>query len=89
MRITTVGLFLLLFPALVWAGTFRDDFNDGNFAGWQEADFGENGTVTAKNGELMVRNLQSSKFANKQMMARKPENVANLLKGGMSWWRGR
>jgi hypothetical protein len=34
MRISTVGLCLLLFPALVWAGTFRDDFEDGDLKGW-------------------------------------------------------
>jgi hypothetical protein len=34
MRIAMVGLYLLLFPALVWAGTFKDNFNDNNDEGW-------------------------------------------------------
>lgn len=34
MRLTTIGICLLLLPALVWAGTWQDDFRDGDTKGW-------------------------------------------------------
>ena len=33
MRLVAV-LFLFLLPVSVWAGTFTDDFEDGDWAGW-------------------------------------------------------
>lgn len=36
-----IGLCLLLFPALVCAGTWQDDFSDGNFDGWLKTFAGE------------------------------------------------
>ncbi len=60
MRITTVGLCLLLFPALVWAGTLVDDFSDGNFDEWTPISFVEGeGQWKVEDGKLMVTRLSN------------------------------
>ncbi|MFQ6042235.1 MAG: family 16 glycoside hydrolase, partial [Candidatus Poribacteria bacterium] len=60
MRIATVALCMLLFSALVWAGIFRDDFEDGDLDGWQLADEGGDGKAEERGGELMVTDVNRS-----------------------------
>jgi hypothetical protein len=48
---------ILLFPTLVWAGTWRDDFEDGDLNGWEEFDLGGDGKVEEKEGELVVTDI--------------------------------
>ncbi|MBM3241642.1 hypothetical protein FJZ31_35640 [Candidatus Poribacteria bacterium] len=55
MKITMVSLCMLLFPVLVWAGTLRDDFSDGNFDGWTLISFVEDGgQCTVEKGKLVI-----------------------------------
>ena len=54
MRVTMIGLCLLLFSALVWAGTLTDDFSDGNTDGWQKSDpWGMGASWQVENGKLV------------------------------------
>ncbi|MFQ6043663.1 MAG: family 16 glycoside hydrolase, partial [Candidatus Poribacteria bacterium] len=53
-----VTLMLLVDSAL--AGTFRDDFEDGNLNGWEEFDLGRDGKVEEKGGELVVTDTNRS-----------------------------
>ena len=53
MRVAMVGLCLLLFSALAWAGTLKDNFDDENFYGWQIGNVnGGSSTWVVKDGVL-------------------------------------
>lgn len=46
-----------LFPTFVWAGTWRDDFNDGDFQGWKETWMKQNQTIwKVESGVLIGEN---------------------------------
>jgi hypothetical protein len=53
MRLTIAILFISLIATSIWAGTLRDDFNDGDFKGWMTPLGGEwsveDGVVVCKN----------------------------------------
>lgn len=56
-------LYMLLIAISVWTGTFRDDFEDGNWQGWQIADLdGGVSTWTVEDGILVCNrpNIASS-----------------------------
>ena len=53
-----IGLCLLLLPALVWAGTWRDDFDDGDLAGWEP--FLNGGQVANRDGKIVVTDTNRS-----------------------------
>ncbi len=56
MRLTIVlAVFLLAMPA--WAGTFKDDFEDGNWAGWSINGVDEASIV---NGVLRLDHIDKS-----------------------------
>ena len=61
MRVAMVGLCLLLFPTLVWAGTWRDDFENGDLDGWQKWEWpGQNtGKIEETNGLLTVADINA------------------------------
>jgi hypothetical protein len=49
-----IGLCLLLLPVMVWAGTFTDDFNDGDMDGWVKSDvWGVGASWEVNNGVLV------------------------------------
>ena len=50
MRIIAAVLCILTLALPVWAGTFRDDFSDGNLDGWQKVQIIDNGKVEEKGG---------------------------------------
>jgi hypothetical protein len=50
---TIPTLCVLLIALPVWAGTFRDDFEDGNFYGWTTSGAAESFLV--ENGELVLK----------------------------------
>lgn len=59
MRIAvTLCILLAAFPA--WAGTWRDDFGDGNLNGWEKAQTISNGRVEEKDGDLVVTDIDRS-----------------------------
>jgi len=47
-------LVTVMFPAILWAGTLRDDFNDGNMDGWDTTSMVTGGTWKLENGELVI-----------------------------------
>ncbi|HEX30301.1 TPA: hypothetical protein ENG04_09500, partial [Candidatus Poribacteria bacterium] len=49
-------IILFMLPISVWAGTFRDDFEDGDLEGWKVL----NGTWQVKDGELTARHAAIS-----------------------------
>jgi len=53
MKHIMVGLTLFLLVTSAWAGTFKDNFDDGNMNGWTEV--GTGGTWKIENGELVIR----------------------------------
>jgi len=55
MRLTVIVLFIHLIATLVWAGTLKDDFSDGNYNGWTPITFVEGeGQWVITDGELIV-----------------------------------
>ena len=58
MKDLIVGLILFLMITSAWAGTLRDNFDDGNFEGWQEFTLmpGRRGNWSVIDGELHVSN---------------------------------
>lgn len=72
MRLTIV-LFVFLLPLSAWAGTFRDDFEDGNIEGWKR--FTVAGT-----------NLSDWFVENGVLVCRRPNPYgAHLVIGDVSW----
>ena len=53
MRLTIIGLLLLLTTALVWAGTLTDNFDDGNMDEWILEKEQQASTWKIENGELI------------------------------------
>ena len=45
-------IFMLLIVLPAWAGTFRDDFEDGNLDGWTTRNLFGNGEWTIQDGKL-------------------------------------
>ena len=54
MKHTIVGLTLFLLITSAWAGTFMDDFEDGNMDEWSLSSAGAGGTWKIENGELIL-----------------------------------
>jgi len=52
---------VILLPALAWAGTWRDDFEDGDLDGWREFQWIDNGQVEEKDGKLIVTDVGRSR----------------------------
>jgi len=63
----TIALFMILSSLSVCAGTWRDDFNDGNLDGWDiqlavgeiEGGDGEVGQIEIKDGEVVIINADT------------------------------
>ena len=52
MKITVI-LYILLFTLPAWAGTWRDDFEDGNLAGYEEIVWAQPTNWYVENGQLV------------------------------------
>jgi hypothetical protein len=61
-----IFIILLLFPTLVWAGTWRDDFEDGNLDGWQWVNTADlvpqllPGKIRVENGEVIMEAVRGA-----------------------------
>jgi len=55
MRLIIIVLFVIMLATSVWAGMFKDNFNDGNFEGWLETFAGKpaNSVWKVQNGVLV------------------------------------
>ena len=62
MKYMMVGLTLFLLVTSSWAGTFMDDFEDGNMDGWTPISFGVGGTWKIENGELILQSESPGDF---------------------------
>jgi len=51
--VMVLALMVTMLPATLWAGTLKDDFNDGNLNGW-DLSGAPRDTWEVKNGELVV-----------------------------------
>ena len=62
MKYMMVGLTLFLLVTSSWAGTFMDDFEDGNMDEWRLGSAGAGGTWKIENGELVLEGLGGGYF---------------------------
>ena len=62
MKYMMVGLTLFLLVMSSWAGTFMDDFEDGDMDGWTPISFGAGGTSKIENGELVLEGFGGASF---------------------------
>jgi len=74
MKYPMVGLMLFLTTASVWAGTFRDDFEDGNLDGWrQDFPFAQEPTLW----KIVDGKLECTRFS----------NISTVLITGDATWK--
>lgn len=67
MKTFTIGMILSQLAVFAWAGTLRDNFDDGNFDGWrqrQAAGFDQTGQWSVVDGELVVSSQNVCAFLN-------------------------
>jgi len=63
MRLTMIISLMSLLAISVWAGTFRDDFEDGKLDKWQKEVANANGKVEEKGGKLIVTDIDKGRLA--------------------------
>ena len=59
MRIVFI-LCILLIVLPAWAGTWKDDFEDGNLDGWEGVQILDNGEIEEKDGKLVITDIDGS-----------------------------
>jgi len=62
MKYMMVGLTLFLLVMSSWAGTFMDDFEDGNMDEWASVSTGAGGNWKIENGELILQSKSPGDF---------------------------
>lgn len=73
MKLTVIGIVILLFTLPAWAGTFLEDFDKRNLEGWEE---------------LLMNDAPpgSWKIVNEELHAVSPDNWTRLLTIGDKTW---